>query len=121
MKLKYYFSKDFYTSDNHELETMQTHYYRVRKEKAIEAVCEMLKDEKAKVKSIDQERGEVIFDHMDYSGTATISSPSFTETGIDFNVLTFNFLPTAKGKKVIENFYKILDKKLDFKGSGLYK
>lgn len=121
MKIKYYFSKEFATSDNHEIETLRTHYYRARKEQAMEVVCDILKNDKAKVRSIDEERGEIIFDHMDYSGTATVTATSFSEMAIDFNVLTYNVLPTAKGKKVIENIYKLIDKKLDLKGLSLYK
>ena len=81
----------------------------------------LLKNDKAKVRSIDEDRGEIIFDHMDYSGTATVTATSFSEMAIDFNVLTYNVLPTAKGKKIIENIYKLIDKKLDFKGLSLYK
>lgn len=121
MKISYYFSKEFGTSDNHDLETLRTHYYRARKEQAIEAVSNILKEDKAKIKSVDEERGEIIFDHMDYSGTATITATAFTEMAVDFNVMTYNILPTAKGKKVIEKLYKELDKKLDLKGLSLYK
>lgn len=121
MKIKYYFSKDFQTSDNHELETLRTHYYRSRKEIALEEVQNMAKEFKCKIKHVDSERGEIIFDHLDYNACATITATSYTEMAIDFNILTYNVLPTALGKKVIEKFYNYLDKKLEFKGTGLYK
>ena len=38
MKAKYYFSKDFQTSDNHDIESLRTRYYRARKEQAIEVI-----------------------------------------------------------------------------------
>ena len=121
MKIKYYFAKDFQTSDNHDLDTLRTHYYRARKEETIEAVQEMAKEFKCKIKYVDEERGEIIFDHLDYNACATVTATSYTEKAIDFNLLTYNVLPTALGKKVIEKFYKYLDKKLQLKGIGLYK
>ena len=121
MKLKYYFAKDFQTTDNHDLETLRTHYYRSRKEDAVEVVVNMAKEMKCKIRHIDEERGEIIFDHVNYNASAIITATSYTEMAIDFAVLTFNVLPTALGKKVIESFYKHLDKKLEFKGTGLYK
>lgn len=121
MRFKHYFSKDFQTSDNHEIESLRTRYYRARKEQAVEVVQEMAKDLKAKVKHVDTERGEIIFDHLDYNACATITATSYTEMAIDFNILTYNVLPTAPGKKFIEKFYKYLDGKLEYKGTSLYK
>ena len=121
MKIKYYFTKDFQTSDKHEIETLRTHYYRNRKEDVIQKVQEMAKAFKAKVKSVDEERGEIIFDHIDYNACATVTAVSFYEIAVDFNILTYNVLPTAPGKKFIEKFYKHLDSNLEFKGIGLYK
>lgn len=121
MKFKYYFAKDFQTSDNHELETLKTHYYRARKEEALKVVEEMAKEFKCKIKHIDEERGEIIFDHVDYNASAIITATTYTEMAIDFVIMTYNVLPTAPGKKVIEKFYSYIDKKLSFKGVGLYK
>ena len=121
MKFKYYFAKDFQTSDKHEIETLRTHYYRNRKEDVIDVVVEMAKSLKAKVKSVDEERGEIIFDHIDYNACATITAVSFYEIAVDFNVFTYNILPNAFGKKVIEKFYKQIDAKLEVKGIGLHR
>lgn len=121
MKIKYYFSKDFQTSDNHEIESLRTHYYRSRKEQVFGVIEEMVKEFKCKIKHVDEERGEIIFDHLDYNACATITAASYIEMAVDFNILAYNVLPTAFGKKVIEKFYKYLDSKLEFKGTGLYK
>ena len=146
MKFKYYFAKDFQTSDKHEIETLRTHYYRNRKEDVIDVVVEMAKSLKAKVKSVDEERGEIIiespkvkpdkeendddgyggyfeiiFDHIDYNACAAITAVSFYEIAVDFNVFTYNILPNAFGKKVIEKFYKQIDAKLEVKGIGLHR
>ena len=121
MKLKYYFSKDFQSSDYHELETLRTHYYRARKEQAMEVVQAMAKEFKSKIKYVDEERGEIIFDHLDFNACATITATTYSEMAIDFNIMTYNVLPTALGKKFIEKFYKYLDQKLEFKGISLYR
>lgn len=121
MKLKYYFSKDFKTSDNEEIDTLKTHYYRSRKDLVFETVIAMAKEFKAKVKNVDEERGEIIFDHLDFNACATITAVSYSEIAVDFNILTFNILPTALGKKYIEKFYKYLDQKLELKGIALHR
>ncbi len=115
MKFKYYFAKDFATCDNHEIPTLKTHYYRIRKDDAIEAIKRVALSFGCKIKATDIERGEVVFDHMQYSASATITGVSFTETAIDLNVFTYNILPTAKGKKIIEEYYMAIDKALDGK------
>ena len=48
MKIKYYFQKDFQTSDKHELESLRTHYYRNRKDDVMDRVQEMAKALKVK-------------------------------------------------------------------------
>ena len=121
MTFKDYFSKTFETSDNHHIDTLRTHYYRVRKEDAYDATLSVLKEMKAVIKSSDPERGEIIVDASDFSGTVSITATSFTEIAVDIIVMTFNFLPSAKGKKIIERFYELLDKKIPLKGIALHR
>ena len=101
MTFKDYFSKTFETSDNHHIDTLRTHYYRVRKEDTYDATLSVLKEMKAIIKSSDPERGEIIVDASDFSGTVSITATSFTEIAVDIIVMTFNVLPSAKGKKII--------------------
>ena len=121
MTFKDYFSKTFETSDNHHIDTLRTHYYRVRKEDAYDATLSVLKEMKAVIKSSDPERGEIIVDASDFSGTVSITATSFTEIAVDIIVMTFNVLPSAKGKKIIEKFYELLDKKIPLKGIALHR
>lgn len=121
MTFKDYFSKTFETSDNHHIDTLRTHYYRVRKEDAYDATLSVLKEMKSVIKSSDPERGEIIVDASDFSGTVSITATSFTEIAVDIIVMTFNFLPSAKGKKIIEKFYELLDKKIPLKGIALHR
>lgn len=121
MKFKDYFTNDFETSDNHYLNSLRTHYYRCNKDMAFSKLHDMINELKAKVKYEDKERGEIIFENRDFAVTATIVSPTYSETAIDLKVTTFKILPLGKGKKYIEEFYKKLDNKLPFKGLGLYQ
>lgn len=118
MKLRDYFSKSFGTSDRNEIDTLRTHYYHGRIEAVTEVLCNVLKSNKALVRSNDIERHELTFDASDYQGSAILTAVSFTEIAVDFQVLTFNILPTAKGKKVIEKLYACLDKELELKKVG---
>ena len=121
MTFKDYFSKTFETSDNHHIESLRTHYYRVRKEEAYDATLEVLKNMKAVIKSSDSERGEIIVDASDFTGTVSITATSYTEVAVDIIVMTFNILPSAKGKKIIEQFYYLLDKIVPLKGIALHR
>lgn len=118
MNFKDYFSKTFETSDNHRISSLRTHYYYATKEEAMDNVVLVLKEMGSINKSIGEERGEIIVDARDFSCTATVTLTSFRVCAVDMNVLTYNFLPTAKGKKIIEDFYDRLDKKLRLKGIG---
>ena len=121
MTFKDYFSKTFETSDNHHIDSLRTHYYRVRKEDAFDAVLSVLKEMKSVIKSSDSERGEIIVDASDFSGTVSITATSYTEIAVDIIVMTYNVLPSAKGKKIIEKFYDLLDKKIPLKGIALHR
>ena len=79
---------------------------------------------KNKIFILEMEKDKMNYTSMDkklYDKIERLTATSFSEMAIDFNVLTYNVLPTAKGKKIIENIYKLIDKKLDLKGLSLYK
>jgi hypothetical protein len=121
MRFKDYFSNDFETSDNHYLNTLRTHYYRCTKDTAFMKMHEIIKEMRANVKYEDKVRGEIIFEVPSFMATATIVSPTYSETAVDLKVTTFSLLPLGKGKKIIEDLYKKLDNKLPFKGLSLYQ
>ena len=120
MTFKDYFSKTFETSDNHHIQTLKTHYYRCRKEDVVDAAIQVINKMGAIITDQNLDRGEIIVDASDFSGTITITATSFTEIALDISVITYNFLPTAKGKKVIEKFYELTDKVIPLKGVGLH-
>ena len=64
---------------------------------------------------------EIYFETSDYSCICKVTATSPVETAVDFKVTTYNLFGFGKGKKVIEELYKLLDKKLTFKGVGLFK
>lgn len=121
MKFKDYFKNDFETSEDHYIKALRSRYYRCRNEQAMDAVKALAKKEKATVKYIDVERHEIIFETSKYSITATFVSPSYSETAIDFKVITYKLLPMGKGAKIIEELYKKLDNLLPYKGVSLYR
>lgn len=118
MKFRYYFAKVFESTDNHELNSLRSHYYRSSKQQVIDACIETLKEMKARIENVEKERGEIMFDAAAFSGTVTVVDVSYIEISADMCVLTYNILPTAKGKKIIEDFYSRLDKKLTLKRIG---
>ena len=118
MRLKDYFNKNFYTKDRHEIDGLRTHYYHGRVEQVTEGVCDVLKQDGCIIRAVDTDRHEISFDNKDYQGTVVLTATSFTEIACDINVLTFNILPTAKGVKVIERLYNMLDKRLELKKVG---
>ena len=120
MKFRDYISNDFETSESHYLKTLRSRYYRCHKDKAFEGLRQVVSDLKAIVKYEDKVRGEIIFENRNFSATATVVSPTYSETAIDFKVTTFRILPLGKGKKLIEDFYKRLDNVLPYKGVSLY-
>ena len=120
MKFKDYFSKTFATSDNHYLQSLKTHYYHARKEDVMNACMQVLKQMKAIVRSVNDDYGEIVVDAGSFSGTIIITALTYTEIACDLSIITYNILPSAKGKKIIEEFYSLLDKIVPLKGLGLH-
>lgn len=121
MRFRDYFSSDFETSEHHDIVSLRSRYYRCRNEEAMEAVKRVANQLRAVITYIDRERHEIIFETPQFSATATVVSPSFTETAIDLKVTTTTLFPFGKGKRVIESLYEALDKMLPYKGVGLYQ
>ena len=121
MGFKDFFKKDFETSDNSSYETLKTHYYRNRIDEVKEAIHELINEEKGHLQDENDTYQEILFETSGYSCTVKITSTTPIEHAIDFKVNTYNLIGFGKGKKVIENFYSILDKKLSFKGISLFK
>lgn len=112
MAFKDYFRKNFETRDNHEYVSLRTHYYLAKKEEAISAIEELLKKEKALSTVVNMERGEIVFEARDCSGTFSVINVSYTNCAIDIQVNTYNIFPSLKGIKIIEHYYEELDKVL---------
>jgi hypothetical protein len=121
MKFSDYFSNDFETSENHYLPELRTRYYRCRNNAAKEASLKLIKDERGKVRAVNDEHHEIFFETSSYTCIFTIISPTITETAIDIKITTNKFLPLGAGRKIIIRLYEMLDKRLPFKGVSLYK
>jgi hypothetical protein len=121
MKFRDYFSNDFETSDTHYLPELRTRYYRCRYEAAKEAVLKLIQAEKGKVLAILDEHHEIFFQTPSYTSTITMINTHITETAIEIKMTTNSIFPRGLGRKIIMRLYDYLDKKLPFKGVGLYK
>ncbi len=121
MKLKDYFSNNFETSENHEIESLRTRYYRGRNEKVKEVAYALIQDEKGRITDDIPRFSELIFNTSTYSATLTIVSPNISETAIDIKITTYYTIAGGRGKKIIERLYKYFDNQLPFKGASLHR
>ncbi|HHX78413.1 MAG TPA: hypothetical protein GX695_01510 [Acholeplasmataceae bacterium] len=121
MKLKDYFSNNFETKEDHEMDSLRTRYYRGRNEQVKEVAYALIKNEKGTITDDIPQFSEIIFNTSTYSATLTIISPKMTETAIDIKVTTYYTIAAGRGKKIIERFYKYFDSNLPFKGVSLYR
>ncbi len=113
--------KNFETSDNSTYKELETRYYRAKLEDGMEALKEMISEVKAMVIDENEYYQEILFETPQYSCTAKVTATTPVEIAIDFTINTFNFIGMGKGLKYIQSFYVILDKKLPFKGTCLYR
>lgn len=121
MKFRDYFSNNFETSENHEIDSLKTRYYRGRNEKVKEVAYDLIRQEKGTITDDIPQFSELIFNTSTYSATLTIVSPRMSETAIDIKVTTYYTIAAGRGKKIIERLYKYFDDNLPFKGASLYK
>ena len=121
MKFSDYFKKNFETSDNSPYEELGTRYYRAKAEEGMAAVKEMIVEVKAKIVDENEYYQEILFETPQYTCTAKVTATTPVEIAIDFNISTFNFIGMLKGIKFIQSFYEVLNKKLTFKGTCLYR
>ncbi len=123
MRFKDYFSNDFETSDNHYLNTLRTHYYRCTKDTAFMKMHEIIKEMRANVKYEDKVRGEIIFEVPSFMATATIVSPTYSETAVDLKVTTFKGkwwlgrklkIRIHLGIYILQNLYNLTDRHVEY-------
>lgn len=120
MRFKDYFSNDFESSDDNYYDSLKTRYYRSRYEEAKKVVLDIINLEKGKVLDENDKYNEILFECPGYSCCARVLPTTPVEIAIDFKITTFSFISFGKGKKIIENLYKILDTRLQLKGVSLY-
>lgn len=121
MRFRDYFTNDFETSDNHHIDTLRTRYYRARYDEAKNAILHVAKQMNATVKSSDDNFKEISIESMKFNAIFSVINVKMSECAIDIKVNTFAIIGLAKGKKIIEEIYQLLDKSLPFKGVSLYR
>lgn len=112
-----YLSNHAETRDNHEDPSLQTHYYKTTKDKALAKLEELYtKPKNYSIHSISKEHGEISLHYKRTFIIATIISVRPYNTAIDFSVTTESPLPFDFGNssRTIERLYQQLNKELPY-------
>ncbi len=115
-----YFSNHAETHDNHWDTSLQTHYYKTTKEKALQVLENMFEQSsKYEVHSISKEHGEISVQIKKGKKAFIIVTVIMVrpyQTAVDFSVTTESALPMDFGysTKVIQQLYGEINKALPF-------
>ncbi|MDQ0208085.1 DUF1499 domain-containing protein [Alkalicoccobacillus murimartini] len=112
------------TAEKHGIEELRTRYYKGNKDKVIEAVEAVVKEEGYKLKRTELERGEIIIEQasgQSFLLVASVITVRPFKTAVDFSCSFNTVLPSdfGKSRKRLIHMYNKLDKKLTYIGSGL--
>lgn len=119
--MKHFFSNDFETKDNHELAELKTHYYRARYDDVKDAILRYAKEKGMTVRSVDDQHKEIYLQAQKFHLILVLVNPNPAETSVDMKITTYYFIGMKRGIQVINQLYLHLNKKLTFKGVGLYR
>lgn len=126
MGIKEFFTNRAETTDNHKIPELRTRYYKVNKQKAMEAVRFIVnQEERFKLLDYAEDLGEITVEILSPRKAFMVMSIITVfpfRTAIDFTITTSTlFLPIDLGysKKQVISFYKKLDKQLEFAGVSL--
>lgn len=119
--MKDFFSNDFETKDNHENGLLRTHYYRARYDNVKETILRLAKEKGLSVRSVDDTHKEIYLQSNGYHLIIVLVNTTPAETAVDMKITTYQLIGMKKGIKIISEYYSQLDKKLTFKGVGLYR
>ena len=109
------FKKHYETTDSAVDPILVTHYYRNNFNQVKEALMQSAKELDYKVTYENDERKEFVFKHSDSEVIITVININPIETAVDFTVNTSGVFSFGKGKKLIQELYQNLDKRLKVK------
>lgn len=112
------FKKHYETGDQVSDSILVTHYYRNNYQQVKKGLLETAETLNFNVTYINDERKEFVLKRKDCEIIVTVINITPIETTVDFTVNTNGFFSFGKGRKVIDDLYKDLDKRLMFKGRG---
>ncbi|WP_100373725.1 DUF1499 domain-containing protein [Bacillus sp. FJAT-45037] len=123
-KIKQLTSTRAETSESHADKQMRTHYYKISRDKAIDAVDQVIQAAGWKIKKIEKERGEIIAYPTTNNKSiliVTIVTVKPFRTAIDFACSSDTMLPTdfGKSKKTVIHLYELINKEIPYIGSGI--
>ncbi|ASN05030.1 cytosolic protein [Virgibacillus necropolis] len=112
-----YLSNHAETRDNHLDTSLQTHYYKTTKDKALAKLEDLYsKSQLYSIHSISKEHGEISLYYKKTFIISTVISVRPYNTAIDFSVTTETVLPFDFGNssRIIEQLYNQLNKELPY-------
>jgi len=110
--------KHYETRDSATDKMLLTHYYRNNYQQVKKGLLDTANALGFNVTYENDERKEFVFKRRDCEVIVTVVNITPIETTVDFTVNTFGIFSFGKGKKVIEDLYQDLDKRLMLKGLG---
>ena len=113
------FKKHYETGDQVGDAMLVTHYYRNNYQQVKKGLLETADTLGFNVAYINDERKEFVFKRKDCEIIVTVINITPIETTVDFTINTYGVLSFGKGRKVIDELYKDLDKRLMLKGRGV--
>ena len=109
------FKKHYETTDSAADLSLVTHYYRNNFNQVKEALMQSAKELDYKVTYENDERKEFVFKNSDSEVIITVITINPIETTVDFTVNTSGIFSFGKGRKLIQDLYQSLDKRLKLK------
>ena len=116
MSLKTFFSKNLSTNDNSSIMNLRPHYYLNDYQTIKKRIIEVAESLKYTVVSVDDNYYEIFVENKGYADiifTCVRTATTGTRVDIKTNIQMFISLGTAE--KIIKEFYKQLDQKLNRK------
>ena len=120
MAIADYFLNNFETSDNPKDKRLSTHYYSNDLERTTSLIKQAIAKTDYVLMNEDNYYNELLFDYKNKRVVISLYRVSLYETRVDITVNTNFILPLKRGVKIIDDFFKEIDKVLTLKYKGGY-
>lgn len=107
------------TSENHRISSLRSHYYKTNYRQAKDLVLGVVRKNNWKVSSQNDTYKEIYIQEKNFHIIITFVQVGAFLLAIDVKVNAYGLIGLNKPRKMIEGFYKQLDKALEFKGISM--